>query len=80
MTSNELKLNDKKTEMLAIAPKNKHHLVEGITFRVGNEHHLTDVKNLRSRLDCHLNMNAEVSTAVRAGYLHMRSINRIRPL
>lgn len=81
MTSNDLKLNEGKTEMLVIAPKNKQHLLEGITIRVGNDIIIPskELRDLGSRLDATLSMRGQVASTIKSAYFHMRSISRIRP-
>jgi hypothetical protein len=80
MTINHLKLNEKKTEVLVISLPSKRHLVSNITLRIGNDiiTPSNQVRDLGSHLDQALNLRTHVSTTVRAGFFHMRSINRIR--
>jgi len=65
---------------MLIAPKSKRHLVDGITLRVDNNI-ITPSKELRdlgSRLDPHLSMHSQATSTVRAGYMHLRTVNKIR--
>ena len=71
-TANMLKLNDNKTELMLVTSnrtKHLHNLHTSIT--IGNAQFLfkQSVKNLSSTLDCHLTMNAHVSSIARTCYL-----------
>ena len=80
-TSNLLKLNDNKTElMLATSNRTKHphNLPTSITIGNAQISFMQSVKNLGLTLDCHLTMNAHVSNIAWACYFELRCLASIR--
>ena len=80
-TTNMLKLNDNKTELMLVASKRTEHLHSLTTsITVGNAQipFKQSVKNLGFTLDCHLNMNAHVSNIARTCYFELHRLASIR--
>lgn len=81
MSSNKLKLNCDKTEVMLFAPDG-HSSLTNLSVRVGNTMVTPSdsVRNLRVILDKSLSMYTHVATAARACYSKLRNIGQIRCL
>ena len=80
-TANMLQLNDNKTELMLVGHKRtKHLLTLPTSIIIGNAQipYEQSVKKLGFALDCHLTMNAHVSTIVRTCYFELRRLASIR--
>ena len=80
-TANILKLNDNKTELMLVTSKrtkHPHSLPTSITIGSAQIPFKKSVMNLGFTLDCHLTMNARVSTIVRTCYFELRRLASIR--
>ena len=80
-TANMLKLNDSKTELMLVTSKRSkhlHNLPTSITIGNAQIPFKQSVKNLGFTLDCHLTMNAHVSTIARTCYFELRRLASIR--
>ncbi|KAK3085690.1 hypothetical protein FSP39_007270 [Pinctada imbricata] len=80
MSSNLLKLNDDKTEMIVFAPKNKKEQFADLTVSFGTSI-ISDarvVKNLGVVFDKSLTMDNQCKAITRSCYYHIRNIGRIR--
>ena len=80
-TTNMLKLNDNKTELMLVTSKrNKHlhNLPSSITIGNAQIPFRQSVKNFGFTLDCHLTMNAHVSNIARTYYFELRRLASIR--
>ena len=80
-TTNMLKLNDNKTELMLITTKRTKHLhCLPTSITIGNAQILfiQSVKNMGFSLDCHLTMNAHVSNIARTCYFELRRLASIR--
>ena len=80
-TSNMLKLNDNKTELMLVTSKRTKHLHSLPTsITIGNAQipFKNSVKNFGLTLDCHLTMNAHVSKIARTCYFELRRLASIR--
>ena len=76
-----LKLNDSKTELMLVTSKRTkhlHNLPTSITIGNAQIPFKQSVKNLGFTLDCHLTMNAHVSTIARTCYYELRRLASIR--
>ena len=81
MTANMLKLNDTKTELfIAISPRNKWKLPDGIKFKIGTEwlYPSTTVRKLGVVFDTHLTMSSYITDLCKSLNYHLRNISRIR--
>ena len=81
VTANMLILNDSKTElMLVISKRSKHlhNLPTSITMGNAQIPFKQSVKNMGLALDCHLTMNAHVTTIARTCYFELRRLASIR--
>ena len=79
--ANMLELNDNKTELMLVTSKRTKHLHSLPTsITIGNAQipFKKSVKNLGYTLDCHLTMNAHVSTIARTCYFELRRLASIR--
>ena len=79
-TTNMLKLNDNKTELMFVSSKRTKHLHSLPTsITIGNAQipFKQSVKNLGFTLDCHLTMNAHVSNISRTCYFELRLLASI---
>ena len=80
-TTNMLKLNDSKTELMLVTSKRSkhlHNLPTSITIGNAQIPFKQSVKNLGLTLDCHLTMNAHVSNIARTCYFELRRLASIR--
>ena len=79
LTSNYLKVNDKKTEFLPIVPVSAKKLIKELSISVGGAliQAVDKVKNLGVYLDNHMNMSANTSEIVRCCYFHIHHIGQI---
>ena len=80
-TTNMLKLNDNKTELMLVTSKRTEHLHSLPTSTtMGNAQipFKKSVKNLGFTLDCHLTMNTHVSDIARTCYFELRRLASIR--
>ena len=80
-TTNMLKLNDSKTELMLVTSKRSkhlHNLPTSITIDNAQIPFKQSVKNLGFTLDCHLTMNAHVSNIARTCYFELRRLAYIR--
>ena len=81
MTINMLKLNDSKTELfIAISPRNKCKLPDGIKLRIGEEwlYPSATVRNLGVVFDSNLTMSSHITNLCKSLIYHLRNISRIR--
>ena len=72
-----LKLNDNKTELMLVTSKKTKHLHNLPTsITIGNDQipFKQSVKNLGFTLNCHLTMNAHVSTIAQTCYFNIRRL------
>ena len=79
-TTNMLKLNDNKTELMHVTSKRTNHLHNLPTsITIGNSQNplLQSVKNLGLTLDRHLTVNVHVSKIARTCYFELRSLTSI---
>lgn len=81
MTANLLKLNNKKTELLVVAPPSLAKkvgdlflVVDGDTIRPSPE-----VRNLGVILDPILSLQAHIKTTTKSAFFHLKNISRLRP-
>ena len=80
-TTNMLKLNDNKTELMLVTSKRTRHLHSlptSITIGSSQIPLKKPVKNLGFTLDCHLTMNAHGSNIARTCYFELRRLASIR--
>ena len=80
-TTNMLKQNDNRTELMLVTSKRtKHHHNLPTSITIGNAQipFKQSVENLGSTLDCHLTMNAHVSKIARTCYFELRRLASIR--
>ena len=80
-TANMLKLNDNKTELMLVTSNRTKHLHNlPIYVTIGNAQipFKQPVNNLGFTFDCHLTMNANVSTIARTCYFELRRLTSIR--
>ena len=80
-TSNMLKINDNKTELMLETSKRTrhlHNLPTSITISNAQIPFKHSVKNLGFTLDCHLTMNVHVSNIARTCYFELRRLVAIR--
>ena len=80
-TTNMLKLNDNKTELMLVTSKRTNHLhnlPSSITIGSSQIHFKKSVKNLGFTLVCHLTMNAHESNIARTCYFELRHLASIR--
>ena len=81
ITTNMLKLNDNKTELMLVTSKRTKHLNSlptSITIGISQIPFKKLVKNLGFTLDCHLTMNAHESNIARNCYFELRHLASIR--
>ena len=81
MTINMLKLNESKTELfIAISPRNKCKLPDGIKLRIGEEwlYPSATVRNLGVVFDSNLTMSSHITNLCKSLIYHLRNISRIR--
>ena len=82
-TTNMLKFNDNKTELMHVTSKRTKHLHSlptSITMGNAQIPFKKSVKNLGFTLDCHLTMNTHVSNIARTCYIEQRRLASIRRL
>ena len=80
-TANVLKLNDSKTKLMLVTSKRSKHLHRlPASITIGNAQipFKQFVKNLGITLDCHLNMNVNVSNIARTCYFELRRLASFR--
>ena len=79
LTSNYLKVNDKKTDFLPIKPVSAKKLINELSISVGGAliQVVDQVKNDGVYLDNHMNMSANTSEIVRCCYFHIHHIGQI---
>jgi len=80
MTSNFLRLNDDKTEMLLIGTKNMMTKLSQISLEMGdiNIMSVSEVRNLGAMFDSTLNMKGHIDQVCRGSWFHLRRIGQIR--
>lgn len=80
MTSNMLKLNQEKTELIIFTPKNHPQAVSLRTIHVGDCTVCESdcIKSLGVLLDKHLTMEKQINATARSCYFNIRNIGRIR--
>ena len=80
MSTNMLKLNQDKTELIIFTPKHLKASVPNLQLKVGNTviSSVSCVKNLGVYFDQHLTMERQVSAIVTSCHFHIRNIGRIR--
>ena len=80
MCTNQLKLNDAKTEMLIISAQRDSECAAKVTIQMGEDivHPKKAVRNLGAVFDCHLNMARQISQTTCNAYYHLRRIAKIR--
>ena len=77
MTINMLKLNDSKTELfIAISPRNKWKLPDGIKLRIGEEwlYPSATVRNLGVVFDSHLTLSSHITDLCKSLTYHLRNM------
>ena len=81
MNKNKLKLNDDKTELLAVGDRKSLSQVkkEPLTLSSSSVPFQSSAKCLGVHLDETLSMNEHISSLCRSSYFHLRKINSIRP-
>ena len=79
MTANYLQMNDSKSEILPVIPRQRTGLAHGLRVRVGSDYvtAVRHVKNLGVYLDSHLDMTTQVSRTISTCSFHMRNIAQI---
>ena len=77
MSSNKLKLNENKTEVIILAKKNQPSFSQ---LSIGNTSvsSSTNVRNLGVSLDKELNMQSQVTSVCKSAYFHLKNIARVR--
>ncbi|XP_050400117.2 RNA-directed DNA polymerase from mobile element jockey [Patella vulgata] len=82
MTSNMLKLNDDKTEVLFVGTNKNLSNLDSTTLTIADSdiQALTNVKNLGVMLDSALSMETHVNYICKVCYFHLRAIGNIRHL
>jgi len=80
MTSNWLKLNDSKTEFIIFGTKNNLSHVQAKSVTVGEStiSPTSSVKSIGAHLDCHLNMENQISATCKAAWFHLYQTGKIR--
>ncbi|CAC5411396.1 unnamed protein product [Mytilus coruscus] len=80
MSTNMLKLNQDKTELIILTQKHLKASVPNLQLKVGNNviSTVSCVKNLGVYFDQHLTMERQVSAIVKFGHFHISNIGRIR--
>jgi hypothetical protein len=80
MTSNKLKLNDDKTEVLQVSSAWQKPKSDNLKLTIGTHSvsSSTNVKNLGALFDAHLKMDSQVKATCRNAYCHLRNIGKIR--
>ena len=80
MTTNKLKLNDSKTEVLVISSKANAKHTENIKIKIGEEVITPSpvAKNLGATLDNIMSMERQVSSVTRSVYFNLRRISKIK--
>lgn len=82
MTTNKLKLNDEKTELIPIGTNHKLKEISSFTSLdiLGSTIHFSrTVKNLGSHFDSSLTMEAHINSLCKLSFLELRRISHIRP-
>ena len=79
MTANYLQMNDSKSEILPVIPRQRTGLTHGLRVRVGSDYvtAVRHVKNLGVYLDSHLDMTTQVSRTISTCSFHMRNLAQI---
>ena len=79
MPANYLQMNDSKSEILPVIPRQRTGLTNGLRVRVGSDYvtAVRHVKNLGVYLDSHLDMTTQVSRTISTCSFHMRNIAQI---
>ena len=77
MSSNKLKLNENKTEVIILAKKNQPSFSQ---LSIGNTSvsSSSNVRNLGVSLDKELNMQSQVTSVCKSAYFHLKNIARVR--
>ncbi len=80
MTTNLLKLNDSKTELIVFAPKHLRQHCQNINIKIGdiNVEPASHVRNLGVVFHKTVSMEKHVNSVSRTWHYHMRNIGRIR--
>ena len=80
MESNQLKMNDEKTEFIVFTSRSRKVNTADLSLTVGQTTVAPTpvVKNLGSLWDDHMNMDRQIGAMCRSGYFQLRSIARIR--
>ena len=80
MIRDQLKMNDDKTEFVLIGTKQQLEKVNFSSITVGDAliDAKSEVRNLGSRLDSHLNMSFHISKLCASAFYHLHTIGRIR--
>ena len=80
MTSNKLKLNDDKTEVLQVSSAWQKPKSDSLKLTIGTHSvsSSTNIKNLGALFDAHLKMDSQVKATCRNAFCHLRNIGNIR--
>ena len=79
-SSNMLKLNDNKTELVLVTSKRTkhlHNLLTSITIDIAQILFKQSVQNLGFTLDCHITMNEHVSNIAQTCYFELHGLSSI---
>ena len=80
MSTNMLKLNESKTEIIVFSSCRKQDIMNNISFKFGDSviFPVTKVKNLGVFFNSHLSMESQVLSVERACFFQIRNLHRVR--
>ena len=80
MTTNKLKLNDSKTEVLVIVPKSFQEAIPNVHIRIGDAlvESMDNAKNIGVVFDRSMTLDQEIVARCKTCMYHMRNIRAIR--